>query len=272
MRFLIIGRGNVGRKHEKILRDMSHEVITLDIDSATGADFQHLSSVNMAFRRFDGVLICTPPHVRQFAHLPQSYHYFIEKPLGKFSLPAGATCQVGFCYNYLPSLRAFVKKLSNYRIHSASLVGGQPLQDWHEEDYRQVSQHYHGVVTDSLPHSLYIARWILGELELIGNVVAHSSDLEINHEDTAAVLLHAESGASCYLLADYLRDPRAFKIEAVTNDGVRNWEFAPEEAPEMYVKQMEHFCQICTRKIPEIMGYPDIEDGQAVQKLLDKVT
>ena len=106
---------------------------------------------------------------------------------------------------------------------------------------------------------------------MIGSVTGRSSDLEIVHEDTAAALLQSEHGVPCYLLADYLRDPRAFRIEAVTNDGVKSWEFSPEEAPEMYVRQMEAFCQICDRNVPEAI-YPDIEDGRAVQKLLDKIT
>ena len=140
------------------------------------------------------------------------------------------------------------------------------------DDYRQ---HYHGmpgrggVIRDSLPHSLFIARWILGDLRYVGSVAAKLSGLDIRTEDTAVTLLEAPTGQPVMILADYLREPRAFYIEVVTSDGVRRWEFDPDEADAMYTRQMEIFCALCTGE--RRYDYPDLAEGVAVQRLLDKV-
>jgi predicted dehydrogenase len=199
---------------------------------------------------------------------------FIEKPLGKLTGiewgPVPPVVQMGFNYRYAPGLSDFVSEVKKHAVYSVSIVGGQPLQDWHKEDYRAVRQRYHGVVVDSLPHSLYVARWLLGELELVGSVAGKLSELELGEDDVAAALLRSENGVPCYLLADYLRDPRTFWIEAVTSGGWMRWEFAPQGAGEMYVRQMEVFCQVCEGKVTG--GYPNLVDGLAVQELLDGIT
>jgi predicted dehydrogenase len=277
MRFLIVGYGQAGKRHASILRKLGHEVVSVDTDPAAGADFQSRShcvgnfGTDLNWIVYDGVLDCTPPDVRAGWGIP-ARHRFVEKPLGKSSAALGmpsVPVQMGFNYHYAPNLPEFVNEVKNHRVYSVSIVGGQPLQDWHAEDYRTVRQRYHGVVTDSLPHSLYIARWLLGELELVGDVTGKLSGLELNEDDVAAVLLRSENGVPCHLLADYLRDPRAFWIEAVTSGGLMRWEFTPKGAGEMYVRQMEVFCQVCDGSATG--SYPNLGDGLAVQELLDKI-
>jgi predicted dehydrogenase len=292
MQFLIVGYGCAGKRHAAILRDMGHEIVSVDPDPAAGADFQLHSGAylehDLTWMDYDGILDCTPPAVRAW-DIPADCR-FVEKPLGRLpfkvkqfetelgkwfglSLPTPhrmeSPTMMGFNYHYAPGLSDFVNEVRKHAVYSVSIVGGQPLQDWHAEDYRAVRQRYRGVVTDSLPHSLYVARWLLGELELVGSVVGKLSELELGEDDVAAALLRSENGVPCYLLTDYLRAPRAFWVEAVTSGGWMRWEFAPRGAREMYVRQMEVFCRVCKGEMVD--GYPDFEDGLAVQELLDKI-
>jgi predicted dehydrogenase len=133
-----------------------------------------------------------------------------------------------------------------------------------------VKSRYYGVVLDSLPHSLYIARWILGDVTLVGSATAKASDLEIDVDDVAGALLRGPQGQPCYLLADYLRDPRQFYVRAVTSGGVHEWELSVKEDVEpMYRRQMEVFCNLAAGE--DVGDYPNLADGIAVQEMLDAI-
>lgn len=282
MRFLLIGRGSIGLRHETILLDLGHEVVSVDPRPQTKANYRGIcmppgSNTHLAMasgEKFDGVLDCTPPDVRA-GWLASAKARFIEKPLGGVP-PAyhkpGAPAMVGFCYRWLPSLEAFVEELAAVRVFSLTIVAGQDLREWHDGDYRE---RYHGtpgrggVVLDSLSHSLFIARWIMGDLELVGAVTGKFSGLDIRTEDTCAVLLRAATGQPVTALVDYLRRPRVSWIEAVTSDGVKRWQFDPADAGAMYERQMAVFAEICQGK--RRYGFPDLQDGLIVQELLDKI-
>lgn len=273
MRFLLLGYGSIGSKHAHILREMGHEVVTVDPDPARGADYQSLP-VSLTLPRLDGVLDCTPPDKRPCWSLPFQYR-FVEKPLG--IIPGGCVVpnntwesfvQLGFCYHYLPSLAQFVNIIKQEPLAHLLIVGGQNLQAWHKQDYR--TRKYWGVATDSLPHSLYIARWILSDYDLLGSFTGRFSDFKIETEDTTGVLLLSKDNVPCYCEVDYLREPRLFFIEVITNTGKRHyWEFDPAEAPLMYQRQMEAWVRLCAGD--DIGDYPNLQDGIAVQWVLDEV-
>lgn len=287
MNFLLFGYGSIGKRHATILHSFGHAVITVDPNPATGADYQSQqeSGLQWAVDEFGGILICTPANVREQIILEVNARltlfdgsWFIEKPLGHQlgpriieQLEQGKPTQVGFCYYYASGLQGFATAVQESTVYSVSIIGGQWLPDWSTTDYRK---RYHGtpgqggVILDSLPHSLYIARWILGELSVVGSVTGKLSDLEIETEDTAAVLLESESGTPCYLLADYLRRPRAFWIEAVCSDGWRRWEFDVNDAQGMYERQMVDFVSLCNGSLAR---GPNLADGVAVEILLDAI-
>lgn len=285
MNFLLFGYGSIGKKHTAILRNLGHTVITVDPDPTARANYQSWNNRGMAAHlvssgkhltvtedAFDGVLDCTPVNVRCGHRANTGRALFCEKPLGDVPSPYYKPVQVGFCYHYAPGLSDFVKFVQESTIYSLAIIGGQWLPDWSATDYRQ---RYHGipgqggVILDSLPHSLYIARWILGELNLVGSVTGKLSDLEIETEDTAAVLLESENGTPCYLLADYLRQPRAFWIEAVCSDGWRRWEFYAKDAQWMYERQMQNLVALCNGGLMGV--YPNLADGVAVEGVLDAI-
>ena len=60
-KFMVIGYGSIGQRHASILREMGHEVVTVDPHNPE-AD---LKSVGDTRRPCDGVLICTPANIRE---------------------------------------------------------------------------------------------------------------------------------------------------------------------------------------------------------------
>jgi len=267
--FLLLGYGSIGHRHTRTLRAMGHKVVTVDPDPEADAHFQNADGMNMAL--FDGVLDCTPPDVREGWRMPAKAR-FIEKPLGSaqhWHYDLDSQIMMGFSYRWNHRLEYLINEVRQYSIYRAEIIGGQRLQDWHREDYKEVKRRYHGVVTDSLPHSLYIARWLIGDYTLAGAVKGKVSDLQIGVEDVAGVLLKGPQGQPVYCAADYLLDPRAFKVNIVTDKGQYYWDFAPSEADAMYWRQMEVFCRVCSGD--QAGGYPNLEDGVAVQEVLDAI-
>lgn len=285
MRFLLLGYGSIGHKHSSILREMGHEVVTVDPNPTAGADYAQIEELGegkgdgcrIGIGKYNGLLDCTPPDVRTGWPVSATAR-FIEKPLGElregfYFIRHDEPVMMGFCYRWLPSLEAFKASLDDCRVYSLTMLAGSYLPDWHpNEDYRL---RYHGtpgrggIVLDSLPHSLYIARWLMGGLRLLGSIVRHLSNLDIVTPDMAGVLLEAFTGQPVYILVDYLRRPGGSRIEAVTSEGVKTWEFNPLEAPMMYRRQMEVWCEVCEGK--RQYGYPNLRDGLAVQQILDAI-
>jgi predicted dehydrogenase len=179
---------------------------------------------------------------------------------------------MGFCYYWLPSLRAFVESLQHVRICGVQMCSGQALQAWHEIDYRD---RYHGtpglggVLNDTVSHLLFVARWLLGDLRLRAAVASRFSGLDIQTEDTAALLLESPQGQPCTIWADYMQKPKATRMSVLTSEGMRAWAVGTEELAQMYERQMQVFCEVCEGG--RTYGYPTLADGQAVQRILDAV-
>lgn len=289
MRLLCIGYGSIGKRHSSILRELGHAVTSVDPNPLAGAEYGHARSAeNLLGSRdqdslvvhwddFDGVLDCTPADIRATRSLPARAR-FIEKPLGDMRPARGpvglvAPVQMGFCYRWCKSLETFRESLADVRVYSLTMIAGSWLPDWHPGvDYRT---RYHGtpgrggVVLDSMSHSLFVARWLMGELELVGAVVERLGSLDIFTEDTAGALLRTRASQPIYILTDYLRRPGGSHIEAVTSAGVAEWKFNTKEAPQMYLRQMQIFCEICTSE--RQYGYPNLHAGICVQRLLDEI-
>lgn len=282
MNFLVLGAGSIGSRHAAILQDMGHNVVSIDKVPRAGVFTPaELADDIVQLPEQDGVLLCTPTgtHVGAYRHLPDKVHracldaaFFVEKPMGEgFSVSDGAL-QVGFCYYYDSTLREFVKNLSYERIYHLSIVAGHDLRAWHDEPY---TERYHGtpgpggVINDSLSHSLFIARWILGDVAVLSSHYGRKSGLDLQTEDVCSVHLVGENAVSCYCVVDYLRNPREFYIEAVTTGGTMRWVHDTTQVAAMYQEQMEAFVQVCAGELR--YGYPDIHAGQAVDSLLQDV-
>lgn len=274
MRFLCLGYGSIGHTHTELLRAMGHTVITLDLFSPD-ADEKQIEKTTV--RHFDGALVCLHPKDRDgvvgdILHARWDIGcWFIEKPVTP--LYGVLEAMTGFCYRWVDGLESFRDSLARRRVYSLSLVAGAELAKWHQDtDYRH---RYHGtpgvggVINDSLPHSLYVARWLLGELEVVGSVSGRLSGLDIQTEDTAAVLLQSSMGIPCYVLVDYMRDPGGFHIQAVTSEGLLSWIFSATSIPAMYKRQMAIFCERAAGRLQ--YGFPTLEDGLVVNRMCDAV-
>lgn len=218
-RFVVCGLGSIGRRHLRNLRTLvpdaqiavwrQHTPIGTDAVPPPGADtYVHSLEEALAFCP-DAALIAgpAPSHVpTAIAFAREGIHLFLEKPLST-SLDGIdellATCAqrrvtllVAYCMRFLHALQTMRRMIGDGDIGrplSALVEAGQYLPDWrHPTDYRTgvtAQAKLGGGALLELSHEIDYARWLFGEVEEVTAHVDRVSDLEIDVEDVAKIIL-----------------------------------------------------------------------------------
>ena len=227
----VAGAGSIGRRHLENLRDLGlRDLVVLDRGSALEPEPR-------------AVLVCNPTalHVSTaLAAARKGAHLFLEKPLshelgGVAELEAEVRARrlvvlVGFQYRFHPGLRQvreWLRAGALGTVVSARAAWGEHLPSWHPgEDYRQsysARRELGGGAILTLSHPFDYLRWLLGEVTLVSAEATRRSDLEIDVEDTAVVLLRFASGALGTVALDYIQSPRRHELEIVGTRGTIRW-------------------------------------------------
>ena len=252
MKIAVIGCGSIGRRHIRNLMALNKgDILAYDKDAgrldAVKTDFgvRTLGSLpEILAHRPGAVIVCTPnslhiPVALEFAKA--GAHLFIEKPLshnldGVDQLLAEVQAQqlvtmVGCNFKFHPS---FVKMKTTLesgvlgKVLSARCQFGQYLPDWHPwEDYRTGysarSDLGGGILLDS--HEFDYMQWYLGPVDQVFCMASKLSDLEIDTEDTAAVLLKFKSGTIAEIHLDYTQRAYQRNYEFFGENGTLKWDF-----------------------------------------------
>jgi predicted dehydrogenase len=151
-------------------------------------------------------------------------------------------------------------------ILSARAAFGQYLPDWHpDEDYRAGYSARRdlggGIILDAI-HEVDFLRWLAGEMQSVACFSGRLSSLEIDTEDTAALLLRFANGAIGEIHLDYVQRAYSRSAEIIGEKGTIRWDYAlravrwysaedrrwrafndPEtwEPNDMYLDEMRHF-------------------------------
>jgi len=251
---LIVGMGSIGRRHARVMKAAGVEVIAgadLRQDRLDQAkqeigleilarDYKEL----LAKHKFDAVIVTTPTAFHTpiaIAAAEKGCHLMIEKPVadrhdGLDQLAAtlkttGTRCLIAYCYRFIPSanrLRELVAQGAIGRILSVRLEISSYLPDWHPwEDYR----HFYmaklaeggGARLDE-SHGVDFLRWFFGDVESVFSRVDKISDLEIDADDYAFMLLKFRNGVVAEAHFDLLgRKPRV-GVEFIGSEGTILWD------------------------------------------------
>jgi predicted dehydrogenase len=290
-RIAVIGCGSIGRRHlANLLTLGASEIIGCDPDPgrraevAAGLGVACLADLAAVWdRRPDAVVVAVPTSL----HLPVALraaecgcHLFVEKPLadrldGTDRLVAllrdrGLVSLVGCNMRFHPGLRTLKRMLDEGaigRVVAARVEFGQYLPDWHPtEDYRQGYSARKdlggGIILDAI-HELDYIRWMLGEVRAVTCLAGKLSGLEIETEDTAAILLSFVSGAIGEVHLDYVQRAYRRTCQLIGEAGTLLWDYAsgvswfsaaarrwtaipdPDgwQANGMYLDEMAHFLE-----------------------------
>src|SRR5205085_2037070 len=237
-------------------------------------------------------LICTPTHLHVSGALAAARagcHLFIEKPLGHSLECVDVLLEeiarrrlrtlVGCNFRFHPAMRELKRLVGDGvagRLVSARAQFGQYLPDWHPwEDYRQGYSARRemggGIVLDRV-HELDYLRWLMGNVKEVCALTGRLSNLEIDSEDTAEILLRFESGAFGSVHMDYVRRDYDCRLEIIGEEGTLQWSYEnhavswftgrgrawrrtewPDYDPnDMYLEQMRHFLAVVEGNEPSV--------------------
>lgn len=196
----------------------------------------------------DAVIVTNPIslHVQTaLAALKANSHVFIEKPLSnswdgveeliQISREKGLVTCVGYQMHCHPGLKLVKQYLDEGKIGkviSAQFHFGEYLPGMHPyEDYRQghaARRDQGGGAILALSHELDTALWLFGMPLRVYTAGGHLSDLEIDVEDTASIILECCRQGRLLPVFVYLdfaqRPPRRF-CEIVGDNGSIRWDY-----------------------------------------------
>lgn len=315
LRILVVGLGSIAHRHIRNLKSIEPAVrITVwhqhskpkdaagPPDLADRVVYQLKDALDA---KPDAALITNPAsrHIETGLTLAQQgVHLFIEKPLsntldGVDELLAlcrqrSLVLMVGYNFRFYPPLQVMRQALIDGRIGRPVALRaqvGQYLPDWRPGcDYRRgvsARQDLGGGAVLELSHELDYVRWLVGEVKTVSAQVGHLSDLEIDVEDTAEIVLQFQNGVVGNIHLDMMDRAATRGCRVVGTEGtlVGDWvshrvqlfsvaasswsDLHPagrRDRNEMYVAELRHFLH-CVRGngLPIVSG----EDGRRVLEI-----
>ncbi|MEJ2608105.1 MAG: Gfo/Idh/MocA family oxidoreductase [Anaerolineales bacterium] len=293
MRFLISGLGSIGRRHLKNLVTLGQTDIvfhrtgksTLPDDELAGYPAE--SDLSEALERWspDAVIVSNPTALHLEVAVPAARagcSLLLEKPIShtldhvdelRAALDAGGgNVLVGFQFRFHPGLQHAARLLRERVIGDPISVRahwGEYLPTWHPwEDYREsysARRDMGGGVLLTLCHPFDYLRWLCGEVSSLFASVGNFGELELDVEDTAAVLLSLEGDVLGTVYLDYNQQPASHWLEISGTRGSirwdnadgavrwwttqkREWEiYSPAEGFErntLFLEEMRHFIDV----------------------------
>lgn len=297
MEILIIGGGSIGQRHLKNLRKFGiKEIGVVDVKEKRLREIKERYGVKVyrdlkiaLQEKFDGILICTPPSFHtELAKKLIKYNtpLFIEKPLshklsGIDSLVTQAKKRnipvlIGYNLHFHPGIilvKKFIKENKIGRLLSIRIDAGQYLPDWHpRQDYRKSYTARKdlggGIILDG-SHEIDYLCWFLDNMKPIEIfcLADKISDLEVETEDTAEILLKFNTGTIANIHLDFTQRVYSRSCKLIGAEGTIIWDYPEKKVKvytarnkkwqifnlkfkpnDMYVEEMKHFLKVIRRK------------------------
>lgn len=249
-KILFVGLGSIGQRHLRNLVKLAGENLKLyayrvkkecpllndKLEISDGSveekyNIELLDNLEEAWKRgINCVFVCNPSSMHMKILLEAAKHncdIFLEKPVSnnlegieelEHIIKSNALIlHVGFQYRYHPCVKEVEKMLEDKSIGNIISVRaeiGENVTRWHKyEDYRDMyacRKELGGGVVLSQIHELDYLIYFFGMPERVFAIGGKYSDLEIDVEDAASVLLDFKSGKNripVILQQDYLQNP-----------------------------------------------------------------
>ena len=254
---LIVGLGSIGRRHVGIIQSIfpNINIIVLRHKKCNSDDIKLLglhkcvTSVDDAIKLNPQAAIISNPASRHLEIAKRlatkGINLLIEKPISDSS--KGVQELIDICYaneaklmtgynlRFLPSLMEFKKQIHSNKIgkiYNVRSEVGQYLPNWRpEKDYRDgvsAQKSLGGGALLELSHEIDYLSWIFGRVNWVKSHVSKQSDLEIDVEDNAHVILGFEAINGILVTAslniDFIRHDTTRKCFAIGEKGTLLWD------------------------------------------------
>jgi predicted dehydrogenase len=253
-RILIVGLGSIGKRHLDISRELLPQaeiaILRHKVDSTIPEGADHIFSTMAEALDFAPQLavIANPSTFHISAAMPLAKagtHLLIEKPVSattkdvekllKICKKTDSVLAIGYNLRFLQSLQTFKSMLDDQVIGNVWSVRseiGQYLPSWRPgSDYRKgvsAQRVLGGGSLLELSHEIDYLRWIFGEVEWVQGTLTQQSDLEIDVEDTAHLILgFTDKASNKPLIAsvnlDFIRQDMVRMCTAIGKLGSLRW-------------------------------------------------
>lgn len=252
---LIVGSGSIGMRHVTSLRSLapSAKVSFLREGDRSGSspaldpEFGLFTSLEEAIAARPQLIVIANPssmHLRYVqAAILAGIPFYAEKPVITSradltalravvdSADAVPINMVGCNLRFLPSLRclhALLQDKAIGRVVRATFEAGQWLPDWRpQQDYSRsysAKTELGGGVLLDLIHEVDAARWLLGDFDTVQGAIGKFSDLAIETEDTAALILSRRQGPLTSIQLDYVSRTPVRRYTFTGDRGTLHWD------------------------------------------------
>ena len=225
MRIGLVGMGNMGKNHFRILHALSVDVVVCDQNPkvkgllpAQTKYYQDLDAMLEA-EKLDAIDICAPTilhHKFAMRALECNLDVFVEKPIASTLSQAielreaaekkGKCLFVGHIERFNPTVIALKKELEGKQILALQFTRVGPMPPQIKDA---------GVMLDIGIHDVDLASYLSGQK--ITSVCCARSD-NGQYEDAAQILLRLDKGATAIITTNWLTPFKSRKIEAITKE------------------------------------------------------
>jgi len=258
LRVMVLGCGSIGKRHIGNLRTLGVEqIVAVDPREDRRQEVLERFGVTSSFASLeealsedlDAAILCLPTafHIEPAMELARrNVHIFMEKPIshtmeGVDGLIEAVTERdlvmvVGYIFRWAPTLRK-VKELLNAgeigKVLSVRSENSTYLPDWHPwEDYRDFymskKDQGGGVLLDS-SHTIDWCHWLFGDIKSVYCLGDHVSNLEIDTDDIAEMVVRFESGVFGSIHLDMLGRVGRKNLEVIGSKGTLLWDFSKRD-------------------------------------------
>jgi predicted dehydrogenase len=310
-KILIVGYGSSGRRYFNIIKKIFPS-IDLKIFSLSNLNKNQLFLKNFSeikIFRPDLSIICNPASIRvkiiKFLTNLNS-HLLIEKPLAsnyedvkkiiKIVKKKNLVVKIGYNLRFLNSLK-FLKQIirSNKigKIYTVNIIAGQSLLKWRKNiNYKNsvsAQKKLGGGVLLELSHEIDYCNWIFGSFNHLFCRNSKISDLKVDVEDNAQILIFSKDKFPVSINLDFFRKDKSRICHVVGKngsliwDGVKNkliyfssnkkkWiniKFKKNDMKSTYTLMLKEMIKLCSSKNNFKSNLADVSHAGKVVRLID---
>ena len=251
-RAVVVGLGNIALRHRRNLKSLFPEIFIIAVPASGKVIHQNVEFSDQIISSLDEVItegvdiaIVASPAPFHVSHakllLLSGIPTLIEKPVTSNSQDAYELIKiqeethtpvaVGYCLRYMPS-SIKVKELLGQKIigsiYNAFVDIGQYLPDWRpSKDYRHsvtANKSLGGGVLLELSHEIDYIQWLIGSMKVHYAQLRSSSELNLEVEELADIVLVSQTGTVCNVHLDLLQKKASRTCSFIGEKGRLDWD------------------------------------------------